>query len=469
MDTLLRKEGFHQYLIFKTDYKDMDRFEINMLACYEGQGLLPLELQCKSGGIDVSYEISGSASLLQVFQGKEMDGKVLRELFDSLWKCCEELEEYLLPMEGLILQPELIYYQPGKKQIRFCYLPGNQEEFSQVLLTLVEFCMQRLRHQDSDTVLFIYKLYRMLLEGNGEEELKECLSEFLSGSIKKEEKIESMLLQRKAIMSDQPHDFGFQYSEKKEVEEIKMEEKSGSSMKSISQKKKLISQIPWYIYGALVALSMVLLGIFLIRFLILTHSEGDLKICIILAILMFLFLFSMKQTKQVEAIKCASSNESVALVCEVTEEELEYQKKYEQSIEGEKETSTSRFQNLRLESEADPGETRILESTVNPVEAMWELESLQTFTSNIPLVHLPGILGRKKDDVDYPLLGEGVSRRHLLIFQSGEDIYAEDLASTNGTYLNGERLTAGVPMQICEGDRLSIGPLQYQVKKTEET
>lgn len=447
----------------------MDRFEINMLARYKGQGLLPLELQCKSGGIDISYEISGSASLFQVFQGKEMDGKVLRELFDSLWKCCEELEEYLLPVEGLLLQPELIYYQPGKKQIHFCYLPGNQEEFSQVLLALVEFCMQRLRHQDAETVLFIYKLYRMLLEGNGEEELKECLSEFLSGPTEREGKIESMSLQRNIIVPDQYQECGSQNSEKKEVEGIIAGEESAPGKESIFRRIKQLFQIPWYIYGALAALSMIMLGIFIIRFFMMSHSEWDLKLCIILAILMFLFLYSMKQTKQVEAIKCVSSNESVTLVREVTEGEPEYQIKYEQSIAGEKDMYKSRFQNVTLESESDPGETRILESMASTVEAIWELVSLQAVASNISLVHLPGVIGRKKDEVDYSLSGEGVSRRHLLIFQSGEDIYAEDLSSTNGTYLNGERLTAGVPMQMNEGDRLSIGPLQYQVKKTENT
>ena len=446
----------------------MDRFEINMLARYKGQGLLPLELQCKSGGIDISYEISGSASLFQVFQGKEMDSGILWELFDSLWKCCEELEEYLLPMEGLLLQPELIYYQPGKKQIHFCYLPGNQEEFSQVLLALVEFCMQRLSHQDSETVLFIYKLYRMLLEGNGEEELKECLSEFLSGPTEREGKIESMSLQRNIIVPDQYQECGSQNSEKKEVEGIMAGEESAPGKESIFRRIKQLFQIPWYIYGALAALSMIMLGIFIIRFSMMSHSEWDLKLCIILAILMFLFLYSMKQAKQVEAIKYASSNERVTLVRDVTEEEPEHQIKYEQSMTGGKDINKSRFQNVKITSESDPGETRILESTINSLEAIWELESLQAFTFNIPLVHLPGIRGRKKEDVDYPLSGEGVSRRHLLIFQTGEDIYAEDLSSTNGTYLNGERLTAGVPMQICEGDRLSIGPLQYQVKKTEK-
>jgi pSer/pThr/pTyr-binding forkhead associated (FHA) protein len=56
-------------------------------------------------------------------------------------------------------------------------------------------------------------------------------------------------------------------------------------------------------------------------------------------------------------------------------------------------------------------------------------------------------------------LGCGVSRRHARIFRTQDGIAIEDLASLNGTFLNGQRLTPEIPYPIQDGDELQIGTL----------
>ena len=48
-----------------------------------------------------------------------------------------------------------------------------------------------------------------------------------------------------------------------------------------------------------------------------------------------------------------------------------------------------------------------------------------------------------------------VSRKHARLAQQGEDWLVEDLASTNGTYVNGERLF--VPHLLQPGDQIKLG------------
>ena len=48
-----------------------------------------------------------------------------------------------------------------------------------------------------------------------------------------------------------------------------------------------------------------------------------------------------------------------------------------------------------------------------------------------------------------------VSRRHAVVRRDGARIVVEDLGSLNGTYLNGQRITAAEPLQ--HGDCLQIG------------
>jgi pSer/pThr/pTyr-binding forkhead associated (FHA) protein len=56
---------------------------------------------------------------------------------------------------------------------------------------------------------------------------------------------------------------------------------------------------------------------------------------------------------------------------------------------------------------------------------------------------------------------KAISRRHAEIYFDGCDFILNDLNSTNGTCLNGERITAKAP--IIDGDQIAIGPFEILV------
>src|SRR5690606_1374819 len=53
------------------------------------------------------------------------------------------------------------------------------------------------------------------------------------------------------------------------------------------------------------------------------------------------------------------------------------------------------------------------------------------------------------------LTGQGVSRLHARFFRDGDATFVEDLGSTNGTLVNGVRLTG--PTALRDGDKIQIG------------
>jgi len=57
----------------------------------------------------------------------------------------------------------------------------------------------------------------------------------------------------------------------------------------------------------------------------------------------------------------------------------------------------------------------------------------------------------------------GVSREHTCIFQQDNAIMLEDLASTNGTLLNGKRLDPYIPEILRDGDQFQMGMLVVRV------
>ncbi|MCS7283021.1 MAG: zinc ribbon domain-containing protein [Anaerolineae bacterium] len=54
----------------------------------------------------------------------------------------------------------------------------------------------------------------------------------------------------------------------------------------------------------------------------------------------------------------------------------------------------------------------------------------------------------------------GVSRRHARIFAQGNQLFIEDLNSTNYTYVNQQKLTPGQPHPLKDGDEVRLGKVR---------
>ena len=63
------------------------------------------------------------------------------------------------------------------------------------------------------------------------------------------------------------------------------------------------------------------------------------------------------------------------------------------------------------------------------------------------------VIGRSSD-LDMVLVEDMVSRKHAKITTENGDIYIQDLGSTNGTFVNGEKITQN---RLKEGDRILVG------------
>ena len=61
-----------------------------------------------------------------------------------------------------------------------------------------------------------------------------------------------------------------------------------------------------------------------------------------------------------------------------------------------------------------------------------------------PLIETQEIVSGRSSDLDMVLVEEMVSRRHARILMEEGVISIEDLGSTNGTFVNGEKIQRGV-------------------------
>jgi pSer/pThr/pTyr-binding forkhead associated (FHA) protein len=69
-------------------------------------------------------------------------------------------------------------------------------------------------------------------------------------------------------------------------------------------------------------------------------------------------------------------------------------------------------------------------------------------------------------DIDltpYQAYASGVSRLHVVVKRESNRIIIMDLGSSNGTYLNGRRLTPHAEEALNHGDVIALGKLKIQV------
>ena len=78
-------------------------------------------------------------------------------------------------------------------------------------------------------------------------------------------------------------------------------------------------------------------------------------------------------------------------------------------------------------------------------------KTMQVFDLEKPSI----IVGRDEAEADVLIDNPSVSRRHTEIRQEGSGWVVEDLGSSNGTFLGGEKLTG--PQRLAIGDEISLG------------
>src|SRR5262245_61549445 len=71
-----------------------------------------------------------------------------------------------------------------------------------------------------------------------------------------------------------------------------------------------------------------------------------------------------------------------------------------------------------------------------------------------PLPNNKEIVVGRSSELDMVLVEDMVSRRHAKLTVTGDQIFIQDLGSTNGTFVNGEKIKRA---RLNEGDRILIG------------
>ena len=153
------------YLILYADEEpDTASYQMRMLV----GNTIPSILKCRVQGVDgrfrVCFDITSRQSVSSLFEEKKLGYQDLCMILGGFIQIMDELSEYLLNPERLVVKPEFMYVDLEKRQLYFCYLPGYAEDIRQKFQELTEYILPKLDHEDQKAVMLGYAVYRRALE-----------------------------------------------------------------------------------------------------------------------------------------------------------------------------------------------------------------------------------------------------------------------------------------------------------------
>lgn len=425
MDIEYKRDLNQNYLVINEENMvSPEDYQIRMFTANDIKGLLKCNLRMIDGKARYHYEITSKQPMSRIFEKTLIEKKDLIMIMIQIREILEQLKEYLLSAECLILNQDYIYMNIEKGELYFCYLPGYKNDISLAFHQLAEFMLSRIDHNDKEGVVLGYELYQQTLEDNyGLDHI-----------------IEKIIGEKETIQEEYEEPELENPTDEKEEKEEKEEKKEGINYRII-----------------IIAISgIIVLGIAAVLCLKINFIRKESLIKwggVLLLVLPLIIYYYIKKNKDY----ILGKQEDIIIEQEEPLDNLPEEinrQRVEEVLKGYPDGAEIKevYGDTMLLGHKMKGKDRFLEC-VNKYEG-----------ENIIISGYPFLLGKLESVVDEVIRNDTVSRIHAKILNKGDNYYISDLNSTNGTYLNEVCLEADEIAEMKIGDKIRMGEVEYYFK-----
>lgn len=495
--TFYQKSGGKSYLVIRSGEEPKLPYQINMIRYNKISGLLPIQFFIEDGEYRYFYDVSGKESLAEKMKQKKYSIMEIRTIMSDLYQCVQQMEEYLLDTNYLILEPEYMFSEKNTLDIQFCFYQDKVNSFEKSLEGLFEYFMNRLDYQDEKTVLLAYGLYQKSREEHIS--LSELMKQFCDVQSTASEP--QRYRQTGSIEEREEEDSSFRREEAGEEILTLKRDRIYAIPKWIPYIPDMIggygiARILWYIRKNHMQMSG---KTFMIWMFVLA---GILAGCGVLSTILSRYLdqrlkkvhderLEEAQEEKVEKEQEECLNRRNVTVKKQEESTEEYPARIRIQQSEKKESEMNLFDELRFwdESEMEDDvskshtqmdmERETAENTAKAMSAvpatvvMREPELFRAFNpvlvsknkekfQDILLKDRSMVIGKVHGIADICLEGKGISRIHARINQDKRGCSVTDLGSTNGTFVNGIQLQERKKKYLEKGDEVRFAEAVYE-------
>jgi hypothetical protein len=451
------------------DDSNGETYCVHMLQANSIDGIIKPEPRTIDNRVLYYYDITSKQPIETIYIKNTITYKHIKGLFVNLADLAEQTYEYLLNEDDLLLEPEYIYVELATGQVNVCYLPGYNNDIRKQITTLIEYIMNKVEYKDKEAVLYIYKLYAVCRdEGFSFNNLILAIRDNKPDNHIKTENRKGLNLDAKknnnqvtAYNMDKPEYTFKEQNSKNQIHKNQIPKKKIPIMmeKVSDDSEQYYYPIRAYIYTCICTIGAILVLVISINTKVIYSSFGNRidygKLMALILILLIIIGYLVKDIwkKNNRLTKIISKQEYI----DPRIDYIDHKTQFEDQDDYIPQKSKSKVSNLK-ENVPDP--TVLLNVDTQSSGSCLEPENRDTYDV-IQINENPFVIGKQKDNVDYFLDNEVVSRYHVKITKEKDIYFITDLNSTNGTSLNEKSLPCYQRFELMRGDEVSIAGIKY--------
>ena len=476
-----KRDVSHNYLILREEEKvNTASYQVRMLT----GNVIPSILKCRLQGLDGNllfyYDITSRQSLASFYEQRKFHRKDLHMLFGGFIRVMEEMAEFLMNTDQLLLCPEYIFLDIEKREVKFCCLPDYHHPIQEQFRELTEYLLPRLDHEDPLAVSMGYGVYRKAMEtGFQLEHIKEAIYQNREATGKNDNKESAQKQEQKLTGNnlDGADNFGEEIQKKTDVSQLlKTDMEDKTSKRKDKKKEESVSQKSsneWT--GALLCVftAAVLIILLILRYLGYLPGIpaeaifGGAIILLALAAFLSWTAEKKKQKKQMSAEWRKKVKRELDDTYESSSEKRRKERNPEDLYEADSvQEKMPEWGDGKYKMPEQTGETENYGETV--VLSAGQTEGPASLVSREPgelaTIYLDRdlmVIGKMENAADAVISLPTVSRIHAKIRKADDEYYLSDLNSRNGTSVNGRLLKTGEEYQLQDEDQVEFAQARY--------
>ncbi len=405
------------YMQIVTENDIKDSLCAKMLGNNKISGFLSMEYRYIDNVPNLYYDISGMQNLEDYAKNHMFDYKMLQNIYKAIINAVLNGETYFLDENSYIIKLDYLYVNHLDKKVKVCCVPDYQGNFQNDVKTFTEEIMKSTDHKDEKAVKFIYELYDLLCE---EGFVVSSVEKYINGIYRynnhkdNEEKIIQETDNQKGIEKNTAE----QKAEKSEITEQKI---------SVWEERKADSSYH--------SSSLEMPNVYRNDNVKITFHESD--------AIMYGMVLQERYNSSLKKELAADKKLSLSL-----------EKKIKQKSFSKVTTKDGTKPNNKSDNMGQK-KFQHYETVYREYGVIW-INRLDYINAKNSMV----TVGRNKDNTVY-IPYAAVSRKHASLCVEDGRLYVTDCNSFNGTYLNGQKITANVKTPCKENDVITFADMSY--------
>lgn len=519
------------YAVIDIDYDNEPErdYEIKMLMLNMPEHFLRFMLNEIDGNKCVYYDISSRQQLSKLFEYGKISMEDVKMLFLNISQMVRVVEEYMLDLDRVILEPQYIYVSMANRKYDFMYSPyESKTDFYEKMRLLFEYVLERFDHSiDKTSVVRFYEIYqRILIRDYTPYNLMEFFGDEKSCFIEQSEEkdtFENIKQNENTLENDYDNNEFIPENDnegmvlKSVMPQIIEKEKKNDNGRLAAVIIKLLSvavivnaALNLFIKEyALINLSIIAAVFSGAAAFLLFYKSG--KICRFIADLLSedkvtedeLIPYRLKNnTKNNVKNEIKNNNKNADKNYTIQNSNFSKNENKLKNLKAREERETQKADEYKFLNEIQDFQESGIEAKIIENEDAFKAQenhtmllsdymaSLKSKTLTLELIKNDNKI-YKKENQDYKLVensikfedspctigslkgttdifidNPAVSKLHACVSKNGDEYYIEDINSTNGTYINDERIKVHNKVILKEGDILKIADCGFKVKNS---